>query len=252
MFNHIHIYFRSKTSMNMINGLYLIHTFFKFLSKKIVPPPSLKVQPKLVRGTVQLANCIEQRVSHLDSNGDFFSLSYDHTMNLTLKQFKERSAEFEMPGLGLDEIEDTFWQKIKSRSCSANEPNPIYSIDNEKTLFPTEWAHWNLNKIDSVVSIIHQKPIIKGVNTSYVYFGMAFTSFGFHHEDCDVGSINILHDGSPKSWYSVPSSYAKELEKLVRDHTPASVGCDLFINHKTVMVPPSVLLRAGIPFGKVI
>lgn len=90
-----------------------------------------------------------------------------------------------------------------------------------------------------------------GILTSYNYFGMANTFFAFHMEDGDLDSINYLHTGKPKVWYIVPGDEVKKLERLVQEIFPES-GCDLYLRHKKVLVPPSVLRANGIRFGKVL
>ena len=37
-----------------------------------------------------------------------------------------------------------------------------------------------------------------------LYVGMRRAMFAFHIEDMNLYSINLLHLGSPKSWYVVP------------------------------------------------
>lgn len=76
-----------------------------------------------------------------------------------------------------------------------------------------------------------------GINTPFLNFGMFGTSFGIHYEDGNLGSINILHGGQPKTWISVPSSQALKLEKCVQDNTPKTIAekCDRFIRHPIII-----------------
>lgn len=65
----------------------------------------------------------------------------------------------------------------------------------------TEWNIGHLNTIlDTAESESGIKP--KGVNSPYLYFGMWKSAFAWHTEDMDLYSINYLHFGEPKSWYS--------------------------------------------------
>lgn len=90
---------------------------------------------------------------------------------------------------------------------------------------------------------------MNGIQTPYLYIGMAGTSFGYHIEDGDLASLNYHHGGHPKIWYVIPRSEGKKLEKLVRKYTLGK--CDLFIRHKQIMVPPTVLKKHNIKFARV-
>ena len=38
--------------------------------------------------------------------------------------------------------------------------------------------------------------------------------FGWHVEDMNLNSINYLHFGQPKRWYSIPTRYSEKFENL--------------------------------------
>ena len=62
------------------------------------------------------------------------------------------------------------------------------------------------------------RPYDAGITTSMLYFGMWRAMFAWHTEDVNLYSINYLHMGKPKSWYSVPPKHGKRIEALAMVH----------------------------------
>lgn len=128
----------------------------------------------------------------------------------------------------------------------------MYSIDNGTTLFEDETTVWNLNKLQKKDSYIHEAvgEDLPGVLTPFLYLGMKNTAFAMHVEDDLLGSVNIVHSGESKHWYVVPPSDAQKLEHFTQQST-TQYTCDLLIRHKLLLIPPSILKKNGIKFGKV-
>ena len=62
-------------------------------------------------------------------------------------------------------------------------------------------------------------------------------------------SINYLHAGSPKYWYSIAAEDAPRFESLATHHFNAAFRtCPEFLRHKRYLLSPSILKKAGIPF----
>lgn len=79
------------------------------------------------------------------------------------------------------------------------------------------------------------------------------TAFAWHCEDMDLHSINYLHFGAPKTWYTVPATHGKKLEELARLHFPEQAqACKEFLRHKTNMIEPSIVIKAGIPLTRTV
>ena len=79
--------------------------------------------------------------------------------------------------------------------------------------------------------------------------------FAWHTEDVDLFSLNLLHFGAPKFWYSVGPEHAGRLEQLAAAAFPdvlKETRCRRFLRHKTTMLSPEQLKRAGIPFVRAI
>lgn len=77
--------------------------------------------------------------------------------------------------------------------------------------------------------------------------------FGWHKEDVDLYSINYLHHGQAKFWYSVDLDSNEEFEALANNYfKDLNKECKEFLRHKTTLIEPKVLLKNQIKMHKVI
>uniref|UniRef100_A0A8D0CKA3 [histone H3]-trimethyl-L-lysine(9) demethylase n=1 Tax=Scleropages formosus TaxID=113540 RepID=A0A8D0CKA3_SCLFO len=146
-----------------------------------------------------------------------------------------------------DDLERKYWKNLTFVS-------PIYGADISGSLYDEDVAEWNIGHLNTLLDMVEQECgiVIEGVNTPYLYFGMWKTTFAWHTEDMDLYSINYLHFGQPKSWYSVPPEHGKRLERLAQGFFPgSSQGCDAFLRHKMTLISPSILKKYSIPFNRV-
>ena len=75
--------------------------------------------------------------------------------------------------------------------------------------------------------------------------------FGWHKEDLDLYSINYLHHGKPKFWYSVNLSDNAAFEAYMQGKFPENYKrCKEFIRHKTTLVNPRILQQQGFKLTK--
>jgi hypothetical protein len=89
------------------------------------------------------------------------------------------------------------------------------------------------------------------VTSPYLYFGAWKTLFAWHKEDMDLYSINYVHMGKPKFWYSVALEDSGKFEEFMRKSFPeAYKECKEFIRHKNFLVHPELLLQQGIRLHK--
>lgn len=197
-----------------------------------------------------LQRCVPMSVSKL-SRKSGYRLTFDEEYKMTLKEYKELAlSRNEVQNNDCHSAETQFWDHLK-KSTQTTKSTSVYAMDNNISRFPEEFQFWNLNKLTAAQSIIHNGHTIPGVNSPYVNYGMKNASFGIHCEDSNMASINFLHEGEPRTWYSVPQSCAEKLENLVQTWVPRTIGCDLFIRHKTVLIPPETLQMHRIDYAKV-
>ena len=62
---------------------------------------------------------------------------------------------------------------------------------------------------------------VPGVSSPWLYVGMCYGAFCWHVEDLWMYSCNYMHEGSPKTWYSVPGAAAARFERAARALLPS-------------------------------
>ncbi|KAL1110618.1 hypothetical protein AAG570_008146 [Ranatra chinensis] len=146
-----------------------------------------------------------------------------------------------------EDLERKYWKNITYNP-------PIYGADVSGTLCDESLDKWNINRLGSILDYMGKDYgiIIEGVNTAYLYFGMWKTTFAWHTEDMDLYSINYLHFGAPKTWYSIPPVNGRRFERLANGLFPGySETCPAFLRHKMTVISPQVLKRHNVFFNKI-
>lgn len=107
----------------------------------------------------------------------------------------------------VQELEKLYWKSL-------NFSNPMYGADMPGSLFDDHTKDWNVAKLENLLDVLGQN--VPGVNTAYLYLGMWKASFAWHLEDVDLYSINYIHFGAPKQWYSISQADARKFEAAMR------------------------------------
>ncbi|KAI2622598.1 hypothetical protein GGS21DRAFT_534568 [Xylaria nigripes] len=132
-----------------------------------------------------------------------------------------------------EELERTYWRMLTYAP-------PLYGADVLGTLFDDSTETWNLNKLPNLLDVLGIK--VPGVNTAYLYLGMWKSTFAWHLEDVDLYSINYLHFGAPKQWYSISQGDARRFEAAMKSIWPTDAkACDQFLRHKAFLISPNHL-----------
>ncbi|OLN86634.1 DNA damage-responsive transcriptional repressor RPH1 [Colletotrichum chlorophyti] len=132
-----------------------------------------------------------------------------------------------------EELERIYWKTLTYAP-------PLYGADLMGTLFDESTEIWNLNKLPNLLDVLGTK--VPGVNTAYLYLGMWKATFAWHLEDVDLYSINYLHFGAPKQWYSISQADARRFEAAMKNIWPTDAkACDQFLRHKGFLISPSHL-----------
>lgn len=134
-----------------------------------------------------------------------------------------------------EELERVYWKTLTYAP-------PLYGADLMGTLFHESTELWNLNKLPNLLDVLGTK--VPGVNTAYLYLGMWKATFAWHLEDVDLYSINYLHFGAPKQWYSISQADARRFERAMKSIWPTDAkACDQFLRHKAFLISPQNLLQ---------
>ncbi|KAF4966643.1 hypothetical protein FSARC_5692 [Fusarium sarcochroum] len=132
-----------------------------------------------------------------------------------------------------EELERAYWKTLTYAQ-------PLYGADLMGTLFDESTEEWNLNKLPNLLDVLGTK--VPGVNTAYLYLGMWKATFAWHLEDVDLYSINYLHFGAPKQWYSISQADARRFEAAMKNVWPTDAkACDQFLRHKGFLISPQHL-----------
>ena len=132
-----------------------------------------------------------------------------------------------------EELETAYWKSLMYN-------NPMYGADMPGSLFDESTTSWNVAKLPNLLDVLGQK--VPGVNTAYLYLGMWKATFAWHLEDVDLYSINYIHFGAPKQWYSISQEDAPRFEAAMRSIWSSDAkNCNQFLRHKTYLVSPSLL-----------
>lgn len=176
----------------------------------------------------------------------------------------------------LEKIEEDYWKKCLSTDSKIrlkidNPDNEIeYAADVplKRYLCPKEinniikensGKNWNLLSLNlqknSLFQFIKDDPEtqISGVTIPWFYFGMLYSTFCWHTEDLYLYSMNYLHEGKPKIWYSIPHNQKEKMDNYIKNKYYALLlkQPDL-VHYLTVFIDPLELMRNGIEVYKAV
>ena len=160
---------------------------------------------------------------------------------LALEQDRLRPA-----GACPEELERRFWKNVPFAP-------PMYGADVEGSASDPDCQGWSVHRLDTLLTrTLHERGGARGagVVSPYLYFGMWRSFFGWHTEDMDLYSMNLLHFGAPKTWYCVPPRHRQRFEDMAKSLAPDLFrACPEFLRHKELLIAPSVLRKHGIEFS---
>lgn len=92
---------------------------------------------------------------------------------------------------------------------------------------------------------------ISGITVPWFYYGMLYSSFCWHTEDLYLNSLNYMHEGSPKIWYSISHTDKEKMDEYIRNKYYATLLKQPDLIHRlTVHINPLELMQNGIKVYK--
>ncbi|CAD8109710.1 unnamed protein product [Paramecium primaurelia] len=207
---------------------------------KIIPPKNFRIRQQDYNKSLDnliIQGPIEQNVY---GKGGNYECLHIQKKSMPLKDYRAKQTEIDKQHekLNSDQLEKLYWKSL------AFSP-PLYGADIKLSLMDVDNS-WNLNQITSLLNF-GLKNRIPGVNEPYIYVGSWKTFFAWHKEDLDLCSVNYLHVGKDKFWYSIPEADSHLIEKYAKqiygDHFNK---CSEYLRHKTTVINP-YLLKEKIP-----
>lgn len=142
------------------------------------------------------------------------------------------------------DLERAYWKSLTFN-------NPMYGADLPGSLFEDDTKEWNVAHLDNILNRLGV--VLPGVNSAYLYLGMWKATFSWHVEDMDLYSINYIHFGAPKQWYSVSQEDNQKFERVMKDIFPNDARhCDQFMRHKTFGASPARLAQHDLHVNKLV
>lgn len=143
-----------------------------------------------------------------------------------------------------EQLEKMYWKSLTYAE-------PMYGADSMGSLFSDRVKSWNVAHLPNLLDLMDVR--LPGVNDAYLYAGLWKATFAWHLEDQDLYSINYLHFGAPKQWYSIPQDECDRFFNLMKDtFNEEYANCHEFLRHKTFLVSPQYLDKHGIRYNKIV
>jgi len=209
-------------------------------SPAVKPGPKPRGRPpKNPGGPGQAKSVSSRRLNNTAEKSDYIDEEAFQDFDYKLDDLDEFTPE------RCAELETHYW-----KSLGFNQP--MYAADMPGSLFDEKTTSWNVANLENLLDVLGVK--VPGVNTAYLYMGMWKATFAWHLEDVDLYSINYIHFGAPKQWYSISQEDARKFEKAMKSVWPGDAkSCDQFLRHKTYLISPDVLQKQyGVKVNKLV
>jgi hypothetical protein len=228
--------------INGSNGVFSSHNLEKLKTYNIVQWKALSEesnnQPPAPRG--KLRRSLDETANK--RNKAALGATYKNTSMFDGFEYNIDTSEFTPERC--EQLEKVYWKSLTY-------VDPMYGADMLGSIFDDSVKTWNVAHLPNVLDHMEEK--LPGVNDAYLYAGLWKASFSWHLEDQDLYSINYIHFGAPKQWYSIPQSSRDKFDTVMRETFPEEYAhCPDFLRHKTFLASPSFLESKGLKVNRVV
>jgi hypothetical protein len=167
-----------------------------------------------------------------------------------------------------DKIEKDFWDLCKKGEddlkvrYAADVPFRTFfdkKMIEKMSSLPEKKEKWGLGNVNlcknSLFQFLKKENCsnISGLTFPWLYFGMTYSTFCWHIEDLYLYSLNYMHYGKPKIWYSIPTSQKEKMDNYIKTKYNRIVEADPgFIHRLILLIDPQELIDNGIKVYKTI
>ena len=94
---------------------------------------------------------------------------------------------------------------------------------------------------------------ISGITIPWLYMGMIYSSFCWHTEDLYLYSLNYMHEGAPKIWYTISHTQKEKMDEFIKTKYFATLLKEPDLVHRlTIHINPLELMKRGIKVYRVV
>lgn len=226
-------------------GVFSLQNVEKQRSYNIFQWKELSLKPNFVppaKKTRRALSAPSSKSPEPNKTREITDISNKYTSKLLCGDFNIDVSEFTPERC--EELEQLYWKSL-------GYAEPMYGADMLGSLFQQNTSCWNVAQLPNILDLMEEK--IPGVNDAYLYAGLWKASFSWHLEDQDLYSINYLHFGAPKQWYSIPQRDNAKFYNLMKDvFSEDYKNCLEFLRHKTFLASPQYLAKNGVECNHIV
>lgn len=199
----------------------------------------------------------DRQEQHLQRHGE--TPNHYFTVDTNIECLHDTTEAFTIPNFANVQIDDS----IVRNPAEALEKYLHDDLDTKFHYLITE-AHTKAQRtaiglqptaLKTTPRLLSTKQQFPGIHSSYAYICPRRLYTGFHKEDFNLQSANLLHEGAPNVWVLVEARQADQFEARIAGLfglKSNNIKCSQFVRHSNVIIPPKLLRLWSIAFHVVL